>query len=53
MSNPSGPDQPDEASQEAPEAIERQRVPKAAGDMMKGYFKNLGGQNDEAKPKKP
>ena len=42
-----------QASQEAPEAIERQRVPKAAGDMMKGYFKNLGGQNDEAKPKKP
>jgi hypothetical protein len=33
-----------QASQEAPEAIDRQRIPKAASDMAKGYFENLGGQ---------
>lgn len=33
-----------QAAQDAPEAIETQRIPKAARDMAKGYFKNLGGQ---------
>ncbi|HTK73669.1 MAG TPA: hypothetical protein VL371_00325 [Gemmataceae bacterium] len=35
-----------QAAQDAPEAIENQRIPKAARDMARGYFKNLGGQND-------
>ncbi len=30
-----------QASQEAPEAIERQRIPRAASDMAKGYFENF------------
>lgn len=34
----------EQARQEASEAIETQRIPKAARDMAKGYFKNLGGQ---------
>ena len=44
-----------QAAQEAPDAIEVQRIPKAARDMAKGYFKNLGGQQEGAKPaeKKP
>jgi len=41
-----------QAAQEAPEAIETQRIPKAARDMAKGYFKNLGGQNDGKKEDK-
>lgn len=36
-----------QASQEAPEAIEQQRIPKAYRDSAKGYFKNLGGQNNK------
>lgn len=40
-----------QASQEAPQAIETQRIPKAARDMAKGYFRNLGGQ--DAKPNPP
>jgi len=36
-----------QASQEAPEVIERQRLPKAATEMTKGYFENLGGQRDQ------
>ena len=45
------------AAQDAPEAIETQRIPKAARDMAKGYFKNLGGQaegdkKDEKKEEK-
>lgn len=40
------------ASQEAPEAIEQQRIPKAAREMSKGYFKNLGGQKEKEKEKK-
>jgi hypothetical protein len=39
----------DQARQEASEAIDQQRIPKAARDMAKGYFKNLGGQ-DARKP---
>jgi hypothetical protein len=33
-----------QASQEAPEAIEHQQIPKAARDMAKEYFRNLGNQ---------
>jgi septal ring factor EnvC (AmiA/AmiB activator) len=36
-----------QAAQQAPDAIEVQRIPKAARDMAKGYFKNLGGQKEE------
>ncbi|HEY1861972.1 MAG TPA: hypothetical protein VGG61_16540, partial [Gemmataceae bacterium] len=40
-----------QASQEAPEAIERMRIPKQASDMTKGYFEKLGNQKDDkAKP---
>jgi chromosome segregation ATPase len=38
-----------QAAQEAPEAVERQNIPKAARDMAKGYFRNLGGQYDKKK----
>jgi hypothetical protein len=44
-----------QASQEAPEAIEQQRVPKAAKEMMKGYFEKMSEQfedNQKAAPKK-
>jgi chemotaxis protein histidine kinase CheA len=41
-----------QATQEAPEAIEVQRIPKAARDMAKGFFRNLGGQAEPA-PAKP
>jgi hypothetical protein len=30
-----------QASQEAPEALENQRLPRAAGDMTRGYYENL------------
>jgi hypothetical protein len=40
-----------QAAQEAPEAIETQRIPKAARDMARGYFKNLGGQAEGEKEK--
>ena len=42
-----------QAAQEAPDAIEVQRIPKAARDMAKGYFKNLGGQQEGQKPEAP
>jgi hypothetical protein len=44
-----------QASQEAPEAIEQQRVPKAAREMMKGYFEKMREQADKdvKKPAKP
>jgi hypothetical protein len=44
-----------QASQEAPEAIEQQRVPKAAREMMKGYFQRLGAQaeKEQKTPSKP
>ena len=35
-----------QASQEAPEALERQRIPRAYGDSAKNYFENLGGQQE-------
>lgn len=39
----------EQARQEAPEAIEQQRIPKAARDMAKEYFRNLGEQNEKKK----
>jgi len=42
-----------QAAQQAPDAIEVQRIPKAARDMAKGYFKNLGGQNEEPVKEQP
>jgi len=39
-----------QAAQDAPEAIEQQRIPKAYRESAKGYFRNLGGQR-EAQPK--
>jgi hypothetical protein len=38
-----------EASQEAPEALERQRIPRAAADMAKGYYENLRKIGEEEK----
>ncbi|HLJ94539.1 MAG TPA: hypothetical protein VKU02_15230 [Gemmataceae bacterium] len=42
-----------QASQEAPEAIEQQRVPKAAREMMKGYFQRLGAQAEKEQKTQP
>lgn len=33
-----------QASQDAPEAVETQRIPRGYKDSTKGYFKNIGGQ---------
>jgi hypothetical protein len=44
-----------QASQEAPEAIEQQRIPKAAREMAKGYFEKMRQQyedEEKAAPKK-
>jgi hypothetical protein len=35
-----------QAVQDAPEAIDRQRIPPDAADMAKGYFQRLGGQKN-------
>jgi hypothetical protein len=42
-----------QASQEAPEAMEQQRIPKAARDMARGYFQKMREQaeRDEKAPK--
>lgn len=42
-----------QASQEAPEAMETQRIPKSAKDMAKGYFQRMREQAEkqEAAPK--
>ncbi len=42
-----------QASQEAPEAIEQQRVPKAAREMMKGYFQRMGAQAEKEQKSQP
>jgi hypothetical protein len=42
-----------QAAQEAPEAIEQQKIPKAARDLAKGYFKGLGGQDEKPAIKPP
>jgi hypothetical protein len=39
------------ASQEAPEAIDRMRLPKSAGDMTRGYFDKL--RASDKKPEEP
>jgi len=39
------------ASQEAPEAIDRMRLPKSAGDMTRGYFDKLRGTDKKAEEK--
>jgi len=41
-----------QAVQEAPEAVEVQRLPKGAKDMVKEYFEKLGGQAPPPPPKK-
>ena len=35
-----------QASQEAPEAIEQQRIPRTARDMARGYFQRMRQQAD-------
>jgi hypothetical protein len=44
-----------QASQEAPEAIDRLRIPKSVGDISRGYFENLRRESEkaseDAKPK--
>ena len=42
-----------QASQEAPEAIEQQRVPKAAREMMKGYFQRMSAQVETEQRSQP
>jgi hypothetical protein len=44
-----------QASQEAPEAIEHQRIPKAAREMAKGYFQRMREQaeKEQKAPDKP
>jgi hypothetical protein len=39
-----------QAAQEAPEAVEQMRIPKATQGIIKGYFRNLGDQKPEPKP---
>jgi hypothetical protein len=44
-----------QASQEAPEAIEQQRIPKAAREMMKSYYERMRQQAEkdlQTQPKK-
>jgi len=41
-----------EASQEAPEAIESKRIPRAYREISKGFFRILGGQVEKEKKKK-
>ena len=42
-----------QASQEAPESVDRQRIPRGYQDSTKGYFKNIGNQKTgENAPKK-
>lgn len=40
-----------QAAQEAPEALERQRIPRAASDMAKGYFENFRKMTGEEEKK--
>jgi hypothetical protein len=42
-----------QAAQEAPEAIEQQRIPRQSQGIIKGFFRNLdSGKDREAKPEK-
>jgi hypothetical protein len=40
-----------QASQEAPEALERQRLPRAASDMTRGYYENLRNETEQDQKK--
>jgi hypothetical protein len=40
-----------QASQEAPEALEGQKLPRAAGDMTRGYYENLRNEAEGADKK--
>ena len=40
-----------QATQEAPAAIDRQRLPPAARKMARGYFEKVRGPEKDAKPK--
>jgi septal ring factor EnvC (AmiA/AmiB activator) len=40
-----------QASQEAPEALERQRLPRAASDMTRGYYENLRNEAEQGQKK--
>jgi hypothetical protein len=40
-----------QASQEAPDAIDQQRIPRSYTNSAKGYFRNLAGQSEKDKPK--
>jgi hypothetical protein len=40
-----------QASQEAPEAVERQRLPRAASEMTKRYYEKLREETEKDKPK--
>jgi DNA repair exonuclease SbcCD ATPase subunit len=40
-----------QATQEAPEALERQRLPRAASDMTRGYYENLRNEADQDQKK--
>src|SRR5262245_11599353 len=42
----------DQASQEAPEAVEQQRIPRAYRDTAKGFYKRLREQNEAQAPAK-
>ena len=42
-----------QASQEAPEAIEQQRIPKAAREMAKGYFQKMREQAEKDQKEAP
>jgi hypothetical protein len=42
-----------QAAQEAPEAIEQQRIPRGARDILKGYFRNLGDTKAPAPKEQP
>jgi hypothetical protein len=41
-----------QASQDAPETIERQRIPRGASDMARGYFENIRKLSDDEKKDK-
>jgi uncharacterized coiled-coil DUF342 family protein len=41
-----------QASQDAPETIERQRIPRAASEMARGYFENIRKLSDDEKKDK-
>ena len=42
-----------QAAQEAPEALSQQRIPEAAKDITKDYYKSLGGQGEGKQKSNP